>query len=436
MSKVTIAVVIVCTLFNACSPKTKTNSATNSSPLNNGKGAYATKKYRNLFKENGHTDQEINNKIENAFQQLFHGDSATQKIYFAVGKNANGLKGYILDVNNNDIRSEGMSYGMMIAVQLDKKVEFDAIWNYAMTHMYISNTAHPAEGYFAWSLKRDGTPNSETPAPDGEEYFVTALYFASGRWGNGTGIYDYKTWADKILTAIRHHPEKTGPTFRRTETIGPMVNEERKMILFVPNGNPNSGGRSFSDPSYHLPHFYELWARWGPDTDRTFWAAAADTSRNYFNKATHPLTGLAPDYGHFDGRPVETPFNPNSKNFAYDSWRTAMNWSVDWSWWQKDPRQQALSKKIQAFFYAQGLETYGSVYTLDGQVVNKGQGAGLIATNATASLAANHTIAKDFVEALWNQPVPDSFGARYYSGLLHLMSLLHCSGQFRIYAPR
>lgn len=411
-------------------------SAGKISGANDGKGAYTTNKYRNLFKENGHTDSDISNKISTAFQQLFHGDSATQKIYFPVASNANGALAYILDVNNNDIRSEGMSYGMMIAVQLDKKTEFDAIWNYAMTYMYISDPAHPSEGYFAWSLKRDGTPNSETPAPDGEEYFVTALYFASGRWGNGEGIYNYKAWADKILTAMRHHPEKTGPTRRRTETVGPMVNEEHKMILFVPNGAPNTGGRSFSDPSYHLPHFYELWARWGPEGDRTFWAAAADTSRNYFVKSTHPQTGLAPDYGHFDGKPVVVPWNQNAKNFAYDSWRTAMNWSVDWSWWQKDPRQPELSNRIQAFFHGQGFDAYGSVYTLDGQPVGKSRGGGLIATNAVASLAATHPIAKDFVEALWNQPVPDSFGGRYYSGLLHMMGLLHCSGQFRIYTPK
>lgn len=421
---------LFCTLATGCAQKT-TLSATDN------KGAYATKSYRNLFLENGHSEQEINKKIVDAFQQLFHGDSATQKIYFPAGKNENGPLAYILDVNNNDIRSEGMSYGMMIAVQLNKKAEFDALWNYAMTYSYVDDAAHPSEGYFAWSLKRDGTPNSETPAPDGEEYFVTALYFAAARWGNGEGIYNYKVWADKILTTMRHHPEKSGPVMGgRTQTVGPMVNEEHKMILFVPNGAPNSGGRAFTDPSYHLPAFYELWAKWGPEEDRSFWKAAADTSRNYFIKATHPQTGLAPDYGHFDGRPVDVPWNPNAKRFAYDSWRTAMNWSVDWSWWQKDPRQQELSNRIQTFFSSQGLNTYGSVYTLDGQLVIPAQAQGLVATNAVASLAATHDSAKEFVEALWNQPVPDTFGGRYYSGLLHMMSLLHCSGQFRIHEPK
>ena len=42
---------------------------------------------------------------------------------------------------------------MMIAVQMNKKDEFDALWNWAMTHMYISDPAHPSYGYFSWSAK-------------------------------------------------------------------------------------------------------------------------------------------------------------------------------------------------------------------------------------------------------------------------------------------
>jgi len=393
--------------------------------------AYATKEYRNLFEENGHSKKAINNKIDSAFTQLFYG-TTLQKIYFTDEKNTNGKTAYVLDVFNKDIRSEGISYGMMITVQLDKKDEFDAIWNYAVSRMYISDTTHPSAGYFAWSLKRDGTPNSETAAPDGKEYFVMALYFAAGRWGNGKGIYNYKAWADKILTAIRHHPLKTGLTKQGRVTVGPMIKEEKKMIRFVPTGS----GAGFSDPSYHLPHFYELWARWGPTADRAFWASAADTSRMYFHKVTHPKSGLAPDYAHFDGTPVITTFNPNSNNFAYDSWRTAMNWSVDWSWWQKDVGQKDLSNKLQTFFVSQDIGQYGNVFTLDGQVVERGHTAGLVATNATASLAATHPLAKDFVDALWEQRVPQGIGERYYSGLLYLMSLLHCSGKFQIYEPR
>ncbi|HKG69739.1 MAG TPA: hypothetical protein VKA92_12780, partial [Segetibacter sp.] len=70
---------------------------------------------------------------------------------------------------------------------------------------YVNDRKHPLKGYLNCSLKRDGTPNEETPAPDGEEYLVMSLYFASNRWGNGHGIYNYRQWANKILTTTRHH---------------------------------------------------------------------------------------------------------------------------------------------------------------------------------------------------------------------------------------
>jgi oligosaccharide reducing-end xylanase len=394
-------------------------------------GAFITGKYRNLFFENGHSKKEISARNEQAFQQLFHGDTA-QAICFKAGINENGPLAYVCDVLHKDVRSEGISYGMMIAVQMNKKEDFDAIWNWATTYMYISKTEHPSEGYFAWSLKRDGTPNSETAAPDGEEYIVMSLYFASGRWGNGEGIYNYKAWADKILTAMRHRVVKRGITKFGPRTVGNMVDEKAMMIRFV----PDSSRWSHTDPSYHLPAFYDLWAEWGPEPDRSFWAAVADTSRNFFLRTTNPVTGLAPDYANFDGTPVSTRFNQRSANFSFDARRTQMNWAVDWSWWHKDPRQQELSNRLQTFFASEGMHTYGTEYTLDGKVVNKGHAKGLVATNAVMSLAATHPAAKDFVEALWNTPIPSAFNERYYDGLLYMMGMLHCSGEFRIWKPR
>lgn len=397
-----------------------------------GTGAYITGIYPNLFKTRGHTEKEINDRINQAFNQLFFGNPDSQAIYFPAGGNENGLLAYVSDVPHHDIRSEGMSYGMMIAVQLNRKDVFDAIWNYAMTRMYISDPVHPSEGYFSWSLKRDGTPNEETPAPDGEEYFVTSLYFASGRWGNGKGIYNYRWQADKILTAIRHHPVKTGQTKFGSRSIGPMVNEGKKMILFVPGLQRGP----FTDPSYHLPAFYELWARWGPIADRAFWYEAADSSRAFFSKATNPQTGLCSDYANFDGSPVSASFNKNSVNFSFDSWRTASNWSVDWNWWHKDRNEQVLSNRTQAFFAGKGLKTYGCQFTLSGESLDPRHASGLIATNAVSSLAATDSTRGQFIDALWNTPVPQVLVERYYDGLLYLMSYLHCSGHYRIYAPR
>jgi len=405
-------------------------------PSKDGSGAYATGTYRNLFAESGHTPAEVSAKIDTAFQQLFHGNPETQSVFFPVGKNSQGPLAYVTDWANHDVRTEGMSYGMMIAVQLNKKAEFDALWNWAKTYMYISDPKHPSFGYFSWSCKTDGSPNEETAAPDGEEYFVMSLYFAANRWGSGTGIYNYKVQADELLHTMRHRTVRSGPTKFGPRTVGNEVDETTKMIRFVPA--VERGG--FTDPSYHLPAFYELWARWGPAEDRDFWAQAANVSREFFLKAAHPKTGLTPAYANFDGTPHDTGFS-QSAIFGYDSWRTASNWSVDWSWWRKAPQEQELSDRIQSFFRSQGLSNYGDLYTLDGKPVPPPSAqppshrpTGLMATNAVASLAATDPKSRDFVNALWDSPVPSGQG-RYYDGMLYLLSLLHCSGEFRIWKP-
>jgi oligosaccharide reducing-end xylanase len=427
---VLVAAFLVTTAAGQATPK-EIEREQRPAALEDGHGAYRTHHYRNLFAEAGHSQAEIDSKIDAAFQQLFHGDPETQAVYYAAGSNENGPLAYLSDIANHDVRTEGMSYGMMVAVQLNHKPEFDALWNWARTYMYIGSQAHPSQGYFSWSCKLTGEPNDETPAPDGEEYFAMALYFASNRWGNGAGIYDYKARADELLTAMRHRDRRTGATKFGVRTVGAEVDQDEKMIRFT----PVEGKADFTDPSYHLPAFYELWARWGPVEDREFWAQAAGVSRDFFEKATNARTGLNPDYANFDGTPHPMRWNPHAVDFSFDSWRTQSNWSVDWSWWAKDKRERALSDRTQAFFASQGIESYADQFTLDGKPISNRHSPGLMATSAVASLAANRPIGKAFVDELWKAPIPSGHG-RYYDGMLYLMSLIHASGNYRIWGPR
>ncbi|MBC6905208.1 glycoside hydrolase [Saccharophagus sp. K07] len=381
----------------------------------------------NLLVGLGLSPAEIEARLEADYQQLFHGRPDDQRVFYPAGKNADGPLAYIFDVANEDVRSEGMSYGMMVAVQLDKKADFDALWNWSVTYMYHSNKKHPASGYFAWSLSPGGVPKDEMPAPDGEEYFATALYFAAARWGNGKGIYDYKTWADRILTSLLHKPLIKGSLQNgEVKSAGNLFSLEHAMVRFTPDGIYSER----TDASYHLPAFYEVWARVGPRKDRDFWRRAAAVSRDYFVKAAHPLTGLTPDYGEFDGRPWAAPWRRESVDFRYDAWRTAMNWSMDWAWWKKDPRQQELSDRIQAFFHREGLDKYQSLYSLDGKSLGGGQSTALIAMNATASMAATHPRREEFVQALWKKKAPEGF-YRYYDGMLYMLAMLNVSGHYR-----
>ncbi len=439
-----------------------------------GAGAYKTHAYRNLFVEQlGRTPADVRVKIERAFQQLFHGDGQEERLYFETGANANGTLAYITDWANNDARTEGMSYGMMIAVQLGRKREFDALWNWSKSYMLVTDPKDPSVGYFAWSMNTDGTPRSTGAAPDGEEYYVMALYFAARRWGNGTGIYNYQQEADRILRGMRHHPLLTGtPPFRihpddppfiqpntpwpspnnRREmaqalqegkswppirpnralqpvTVGPMVDEAHSMIRFVPETNVPS-----TDASYHLPAFYELWSRWGPPQDRAFWATAADVSRALFWSVTGPETGLAPDRSSFDMSPISGR-DGQPVQFGYDSWRTVSNWSVDYSWWRKDVHEPVLSDRIQKFLFSQGINKFADRYTLDGQPLSSRHSPGMVASAAVGGLSVTPgSIANAFLQELWDMPVP-SGEQRYFDGMLYMMSMMHLSGEFRIIEP-
>lgn len=385
---------------------------------------------RSLFREAGIPDYQVEQRVQSAFQQLFHGDPATETVFYAAGANANGPLAFIYDVNNGDVRTEGISYGMMIAVQLDRKAEFDALWNWAKTHMQQTNRNHPAFGYFAWSVSTNGVPNDEMPAPDGEEYFATALLFADERWGSGQGIYNYRAEAHQLLTDMLHRQPITGRTVTGEITGLAMFHPGHKMVRFT----PDKANSEHTNPSYHLPAFYEVWARHGPERDRAFWRAAAAVSRDYFHLAAHPVTGLTPEYGNFDGTPWSASWHRGSSNFLVDAWRTGKNWAMDWSWWRADPRQRELSHRLLGFFESQGITNHPSRFTLDGRPLNRGRSAGLVAMNASAGLAADPERAKPFVLEFWNTPVPTG-RFRYYDGMLYLLGLLHCSGKFQNWSP-
>jgi len=398
------------------------------------RGAFASGTYRNLFAERGRNPEEIEEKLARAYAKLFHGNPENEAVFFPAGANANGPKAYIMDTGNGDIRSEGMSYGMIIAVEYDRKDDFDALWNWAKTHMYHDQAGHPVYGYFSWQMRPDGTAMDEMPAPDGEEYFATALLFAANRWGSGKGIYDYRTEALTLLDRMRNRKPITGTVNQKRQTTGvALFNPEHKMVRFTPDSGNFSVNGDHTNPSYHLPAFYELWALWGPEADRSFWAEAAQVSREYFVRVTHPVTGLSPDFAHYDASPKAASWDKSTVNFRYDAFRTAMNWSVDNAWWAKDPRQNELSNRILAFFSRPEAKGHSN-FTLEGKPTNDNETLGLVSANAVAALAATDPRAGVFIDELFGREPPTGKW-RYYDGMLYTMALLHLSGRFRIYAP-
>lgn len=391
------------------------------------KGAFATRRYRNLFAELGYKQKDIDKKLKSVFESVFYGPD---KVYFEVGDSM----AYISDIKNHDVRTEGMSYGLMIAVQFDRKDIFDRLWRWSKK--YMQHQEGLLKGYFAWSCQTDGTRNAQGPASVGELYYVTSLIFASNRWGNSTGI-NYLAEAQNILNCSM---QKIG-----MERVAPLINLEHQLITFTPDP---FGGR-FTDPSYHIPAFYEVWARWAEDGRSEFWRVCARKSREYLHKSIHPVTGLNPDYNNYDGTLLGSK-RVIGDAFRFDSWRVPMNIALDYSWACADRKwQQEYGNKIQNFFYSQGIDSFVDQYNVDGTTVTELLDAGgykklrhslgLVATTAAVSLVCTHDKSREFVDRLWNAkhvPYDDGYFDAYYDGLLRLFAFMHLSGNYRIIFPQ
>ena len=428
------------------------------------KGAFETGKYRNVFVEMGYKPADVDAKLKEVFNDVFRGPN---KVYFEVGD----TMGYVSDIKNHDARTEGMSYGMMVAVQMGEKDIFDRLWRW--TRKYMQHQKGIREGYFAWSCKTDGTRNSDGAASDGELYFITSLIFASNRWGNDTGI-NYKAEAKRILDCIQPKEYTPEPPrqgfgsfggFGGQQQQGPqkmyLIDPETRLITFTPDG----WGQRFTDPSYHIPAFYEVWAKWGDDGRADFWMDCAKKSREFLHKCTDEKTGLNGDQCQYDGSEMEAPRFPGmpqnpqgaphrngNNNFRYDSWRVPMNITLDYEWSAKDAAwQHQYGEKIQNFFYSQGVDTFLDQYRKDGSLPegNEILGAGgfrklrhsigLVSTVAAASILCKHKKSKEFVDALWNakhEPFEDGYFDAYYDGLLRLFAFMHLSGNYRVIEPK
>jgi oligosaccharide reducing-end xylanase len=394
------------------------------------KGAWETGKYRNVFLDAGYSQERITAKLKNAYHEVFEGPN---RVYFEVGDSM----AYVSDVKNHDCRTEGLSYGLMVAVQLDKKDVFDRLWRWTRT--YMQHQGGSRDGYFAWSVDPEtGEKFSNGSASDGELYFITALLFASNRWGNDTGI-NYYGEARRILDAMW---SKDG-----TDNVTNVINVEHKLITFV----PDSSGYNWTDPSYHVAAFYEVWAEYANDGHEQFYRDCADSARSFLHRAIHPETGLNPDYTQFNGEPFNR-WGQMGGAFRYDSWRVPMNIAMDYSWYAKDKKwQKEYAKNIQNFLYCEGIDSFVDQYNIDGSepewilpagknpsVQRLRHSLGLKSTAAAASIMGTQAKSWKFIDELWNaqlKPYDDGYFDPYYDGLLYLFSIMHLSGNYQIITP-
>ena len=369
--------------------------------------------YRNILQEAGYSQEEINSKLQAIKQQFFKGDAENGRLYYELGTD----EAYILDTGNKDIRTESLSYGMMICVQLDMQTEFDKLWRFTKNHSMHKSGAN--KGYLAWQLKTDGSIIDDNAAPDGDEYIATALMFAAGRWGNKSTGIDYWKEANYILDNMLSKGHYINSSHVN------MFNADHQ-IVFVPYAQ----SAVHTDPSYHMPAFYELWSKWA-NNNRQFWKACADKSREMYPKFANSTTGLMPDYAEFSGEAR----SGEHSDFRYDAWRCAMHMATDYMWFNGSETEKQQTKKLLDFFHGEGIKDYKGLYQLNGTPIYGGDHSpGLVGCNAVGAMIYEDVKAWDFVDDFFEMDFPTGH-FRYYDGCLYFLSYLHASGNFKMYTP-
>jgi oligosaccharide reducing-end xylanase len=366
----------------------------------------------------GMSESTVSGAVTNAFNTLFHGDPTKYAIYSTVGTD----QAMIVDtLHGNDVRTEGMGLGMLICVELMKRDEFDRLWRYSKANLQIQSG--PNKGYFQSDC--DGTAgNIPCLDPYGMEEYVMALIFAHDQWGGMLQDIDYGADALALLDVMRHKEDQNGGiVYGDAGSVG--VTNVFDQTTALAYDIPDTSAAGNTRPAIPKPAYYDLWAQAIADP---FWTRAAGAARAYWQRAANPTTGFLPTRATFDGFPV-----PGSSTYEPSAYRAQVNMAFDWVWsggsasaWEVKEANTLL-----AFLSSQGINTYGKIYTLGGQVVDSTRDMGAIAINGMTAMVSSAPDRAAYMQATWNNQSPMGDG-RYFVGLFELVSLMVLGGMMHV----
>jgi endo-1,4-beta-D-glucanase Y len=330
--------------------------------------------------------------------------------------------------------SEGIGYGMLIAVYMNDQSLFDDLWKYEQLHLGVCppNLNCPPMQLMDWYISADGSTALGTGgATDGDEDMAFALAMADRQWGGqGSLGRTYHAFAVDQITAI-------------------WLLEVYESSLMKPG---DWGDNTTVNISYFAPAYYRVFktvggtlpkgdgSSWNPDWDATI-DTAYSTIANALNTANgNQSTGLVPAWCTSAGVPNAEAIVPggNATNYQYDSCRTPFRIALDWCW-NAEPRAQAYTAKTGAFFSAIGARNIVDGYALDGtpQPQNPGKlSAAFIGPAGVGAMTSSSH--QSFVDDAYGEVATRTLlaGGAYYEDSWTVLSLLMMSANFLDYTAQ
>jgi Glycosyl hydrolases family 8 len=243
----------------------------------------------------------------------------------------------------NSTVSEGIGYGMILAVAFDDQHVFDELWKYSQLWL-------DSNGLMNWYINAAGTSVSGSGgATDGDEDMAWALVMADRQWG-GKGSLDkaYLDYAKTQINAIWQSEIDHG-------------NSD-----FLLAGDTWGGTLDFN-ASYFAPNEYRVFG--DVTNDATDWGHVIDTGYTLLAKSLNTASGnanngLVPAWCDTSGAPKSPP-NGSATNYQYDSARIPFRIGLDYCW-HGEARAKAYLPKVTQFFAGIGASSIVDGYDLDG----------------------------------------------------------------------
>jgi hypothetical protein len=327
-----------------------------------------------------------------------------------------------LDVNSTV--SEGIGYGMLIAVYMDDQALFDDLWQYEQTQI------DGRYGLMNWYIKADGSgpadnPSGVGPATDADEDMAYALIMADKQWGGQ-------------LKALK----KNYLDIAKAQMSAVWNNEIYNFIYLRAGPWADSSNLNIS---YFAPSYYKVFATIDK-TPTSDWTKVTDTMYTVLNASLNNgniNNGLVPAWCDSNGKPNGGAFGPTGgpspTNYQYDSCRTPFRVGLDWCL-NGDTRAQAYVAKTSGFFSGTvgGATKIVDGYKLDGTPQPQYQtGANALIQSAafvgTAGVGAmSSSTYQTFVNDAYGVLVTGKavIGGTYYDDSWMVMSLLMMTANF------
>jgi endo-1,4-beta-D-glucanase Y len=327
--------------------------------------------------------------------------------------------------------SEGIGYGLLLAVYMDDREVFDNLWKYEQLHLGKCPPepgACPAMELMDWYISADGSTALGTGgATDADEDMAFALIMADKQWGGqGTLARTYHAYALDQIAAV-WVLEVYQSTFIKPGTWGD--NTTQNISYFAP-----AYYRVFKSYGGNLPMGDS--GAWNPN-----WDAVVESVYGVLNASLMPASGnqsngLVPAWCTSGGAPNPNALmGGNATNYQYDSCRTPFRIAADWCW-NGEPRAQAYLAKTSGFFSGIGAPNIVDGYALDGapQPQNPGKlSAAFVGPAGVGAMSA--ATFQPFLDSAYSQVSGHQLlaGGAYYEESWTVLSLLMMTANFLNY---